>query len=145
MGGPGSGRKKKATAKMGRPTKLTPQIKDDIVKLMRAGNYFETACLTAGVRTSTGRLWLQEGQKQKRGAYKDFLLAVRTAEGIAEASAVTRIRQHGAKTWQAEAWFLERRFPRKWGRWEREEPSQASVQKRKLTLRLVTPEPDANE
>lgn len=129
MGGQGSGRKKK----MGRPTKLTKQISEDVVKLMRAGNYFETAVAASGALVSTGRDWLIKGNKQKRGVYKDFSTAVKEAEAFAEASGVSRIRMYGGKTWQAEAWFLERRFPRKWGRWERkEEPT--DKEPRKLTL-----------
>lgn len=115
MGGPGSGRKRCG----GRPTKLTPQLHLEIVKFIEAGNYIETAAAVAGVSPSTLRHWIRRGARQRDGPYRLFSEAVKRAEARAEASALVRIRQAGEKNWTAEAWYLERKFPHKWGRWER--------------------------
>ena len=121
--------------KTGRPSKLTQKMQDEMVKLMQAGNYFETAAACVGVKADTARKWMLQGAKQKRGKFYAFFIAIKEAEAFAEASALTRIRQAGARVWQADAWFLERRMPQKWGRWERKS-EEDEAQQRKLTLRV---------
>ena len=119
MGGPGSG-PKKGQKWAGAPTKLTQQLFDEIIRLIEVGNYFETACHACGVPAITGRNWLRKGAnaKSKDGLYARFVTAYKKAEAKAEASAIVRIRTHSAKAWQADAWYLERKFPKKWGRGE---------------------------
>jgi len=49
--------------------------------------------------------------------YSDFAEAVARARAEAEIAAVARIRERAHDgTWQADAWFLERAFPERWGR-----------------------------
>ena len=49
----------------------------------------------------------------------EFYELVKSAEAEAEAKAVSLIRDAGEKTWQAAAWYLERKFKDKWGRQDR--------------------------
>ena len=105
---------------VGAPTKLTQKLFDEIINLVKVGNYFETACHAAGVPADTGRKWLRQGANAKDpdGMHARFVAAYKAAEAHAEASAVVRIRQHAGKSWQADAWYLERKMPTKWGRGE---------------------------
>ena len=115
MGGRGSGPRRKK----GRPTKLNDEVHREVVKLIEAGNYVDTAAACCNVTAVTLRAWLRRGGRERKGRYRRFLIDVKKAEALAEARALVRIRQAGGKVWQAEAWYLERKFPLKWGRWER--------------------------
>lgn len=119
--------------KRGRKCTLTDELQSEMVKLMQAGNYYETAAACCGLHPETGRVWMRKGAKAKTGRYRRFFVAIKEAEAFAEASALTRIRQAGAKVWQADAWFLERRMPQKWGRWERK-VDEGEGEERRLTL-----------
>ena len=120
MGGPGSGRPKGGGKNQGgRPPSLTDDVREQIVKLVEAGNYIETAVLCVGVSRSSYKNWMRWGAKQETGIYRQFFNAVRKAEALAEARAIVRVRQAGQKWWQAEAWYLERKYPDRWGRYDR--------------------------
>lgn len=104
----------------GRPTKLNEKLHTEIVTLIENGNYLETAACAAGVDVATVRRWLKRGARAASGPYAEFCAAVKTAEAIAEARSLRRIRSAAINgVWQADAWYLERKFPSKWGRWER--------------------------
>lgn len=105
--------------KRGRPSKLTEENQRELVKLIKAGNYLETATAFVGLHPDTVREWLRVGRRQSKGKYHDFSVAIQRAEAFAESSALLRIRKAGEMAWQAEAWYLERKFPSKWGRWDR--------------------------
>ncbi len=101
--------------KHGRPLKLNKQIQDEIVKYIEAGNYVETASALAGIHKDTFYRWIKEGARSSKYCkFKRFSDAIKKAESKAEASGVVRVRYAGKQQWQAEAWFLERRFPRRW-------------------------------
>jgi hypothetical protein len=108
MGGPGSGRKPMPTSR------FTPELANEIIELVRQGNYLETATAACGVPVHRVREWMRQGARQKRGKYKDFSVAIKKAEAQAEGAAVVAIRAHGGRTWQALAWYLERKFPGRW-------------------------------
>lgn len=101
---------------MGRKTKLTPERQDKICELLRVGNYFDAACGAAGIHKATGYEWLKKGENAQSGQYYDFHDAVKRAEAEAEAATVVVIKKASIDTWQAAAWWLERRFPSKWGK-----------------------------
>jgi len=104
----------------GRPTKLTKKLHEEVVSYLRNGNYLETAAALAGLDVSTIRRWLKRGERAASGPYAEFCTAVKSAESAAEAKSLMRIRMAGTSgVWQADAWYLERKFPSKWGRWER--------------------------
>jgi hypothetical protein len=130
---------------MGRPTFLTPELQDQILTAVRAGNYIETAAAHADIGPETLRDWLRRGAKESQGIYHDFSGALKKAWADAEAVDVARIAQAAAgglksrKTtkhqdgstsvtedyflpeWTASAWRLERKFHDRWGRRERTE------------------------
>lgn len=103
----------------GRPSKLTPEVKERLLQAIRAGNYYDTACAYASIDYSTFRRWITRGEKARSGMYHDFCEAVKKAEYEAEARLVAQWQQHMPGDWKAIATFLERRHPDKWGRRDR--------------------------
>ena len=105
----------------GRPTKLTPELLQTLVAHLKNGNYFDTACSLSGICEDTGYSWLERGKKGKNGGiFSQFSEAVKKASASAENNALTAINV-GFQNWQSRAWFLERRFNKKWGRREKQE------------------------
>lgn len=117
-------------AKMGRPTKLTPEVRKNIVDAIQAGNYIETAAAYAGISKPALYDWLKRGAKEKQrlaknprarilkeeAIYVDFSNAVEKALATAEVRDVLIIGRAAEEQWQAAAWRLERKFPDRWGR-----------------------------
>lgn len=102
---------------MGRQCKLTPETQQKIVNAIAEGNYLETAAALGGISCTTFFRWLQEGEQAAAGAKRDFWEAVKKAEAEAEALRVSRINKAGRDgNWQADAWYLERRYPDRWGK-----------------------------
>lgn len=118
----------------GRSTKLTPEVQQRVVEALRAGNYQDAAAGYAGISHTTFHNWLNRGKEEARriadgekpkaseAIYVEFLDAVEKARSEAEVRNVMHIQRAAQDgTWQAAAWFLERSFPRKWGRKDRHE------------------------
>jgi len=131
-------------ALVGKPTKLTPVLSKDIVKLIAVGNYISTACQANGISSQTYDNWLKWGG-EGREPYLAFFVAIKKAEADAEARRVERVEQAGIggalirkKTitnqkdgtviedeqyaqpqWLADMTHLERRHPDRWGRKDR--------------------------
>ena len=97
---------------MGRHTKLTPQLQETVLQLIRAGNYQCTACQAVGIGTSTLDRWM----KDERPLYRAFREACEKATAEAEARNLLTIQEEARGTWQAAAWYLERKFAERWGR-----------------------------
>ena len=106
------------------PRKFLQQCKQSILTAIRAGNYVETAVAFAGISKSTFYAWLKAGARSKSGPYHEFSDAVKRALAEAEVNDVELIAKAATRNWQAAAWRLERKFPKRWGRGERppEEP-----------------------
>jgi hypothetical protein len=70
---------------------------------------------------------LNRGREEKKGKYFNFFQAIKEAENVAEIRYVERLDKiimgeadnNGKPTWQAAAWYLERKHPDRWGRRER--------------------------
>jgi hypothetical protein len=94
--------------------KLTPELQEEIIAQIKIGNYHHVACASVGISKGTFYRWLEKGEAMSEGIYRDFYDAIKKAEHRSESSALVRLR--GDESWQSEAWFLERRFPDRWGR-----------------------------
>ena len=129
---------------MGRKTKLTPEIQETICNWLKLGYYQEDAAVMAGISPSTYYDWLKKGAEEdskqdeikalgSAGSplpaieedsdielvyiYSEFSEAVARARAEAEGAHIKNIRRAADNgTWQASAWFLERSFPKKWGK-----------------------------
>ena len=106
---------------MGRKTKLNPQLQERICQLISAGNYIRTACQAVGISGQTYINWMKRGEKSQKGSYFEFFEAVKKAEAQAIARNVAVIQSAAKETWQAAAWWLERKHPQDWGKKERHE------------------------
>ena len=128
----------------GRPSKLTPQIRDEFCKYVEGGLSNEDACLLVGIERSTYYSWMAKGEKANRGKYVDFREAVtrsrvalkrkaldvmvRTAEGGIKRHfrSVERGPMGGERVTMKEevtlpdarsaSWLLERKYPEEFGR-----------------------------
>ena len=127
-------------SRIGRPSKLTPELRDDIVKAIQAGNYAQVAARHAGIGESTFYRWLQQGEADagadRETPFRDFWEAVKKAETTAEIRAVVILQRAMPNNWQAAMTYLERRYPARWGRRERYEHSGPGGAPVKFTLRL---------
>lgn len=94
--------------------KLTPETRDRILALIKAGNYRETACAAVGIRSDTLRDWLKRGAREEGTIYADFSDLMDQAEAEAEARDVALIGKAGQEDWRALAWRLERRGKERW-------------------------------
>lgn len=106
-------------AKVGRKTKLTRELQAKFVRAIRAGNFIETAADYVGINPDTYYDWMRRGKLsgEAHAIYRDFRLAVTEARASAEIESVARIRLSGQNgNWKADAWFLERSYPDRWGR-----------------------------
>lgn len=117
----------------GRPSKLTPEIQEEILRVIKSGNYIETACAYVGINKTTFYDWLRKGAREKERVaqnpkarvkkdlqkYVDFSNAVDKALAQAEIRDVAIIGKAAEENWQAAAWRLERKFPDRWGRKEK--------------------------
>jgi hypothetical protein len=101
-------------AKVGRPSKLTPAVKQRLLDAIRAGNYYEAACVYAGIGETTFYRWMERGEKASSGEYREFWESVKKAEAEAEARVVALWQQEIPGNWQAARDFLARRFSDRW-------------------------------
>ena len=103
---------------MARPTKLTPEVQERIVAVLRSGAYVEQAAEAAGIGRSTFDDWIRRGDSDaaKDKPFRDLRDAVEQARAEAEARHVALIARASSKSWQAAAWLLERQYPNRWGK-----------------------------
>lgn len=107
--------------KTGRPTKLTPELLEEVVKYVRTGAYVETAAAAAGVSKVSLYDWLKRGKrgdKSNNGLYIEFSEAMSQAVAESELRDIALIGKAASRNWTAAAWRLERKHPQRWGRRE---------------------------
>jgi hypothetical protein len=104
---------------MPRRSKLTKELIDEASKWIKLGNYTNTVCRYLGIHESTWYKWMQEGEKARSGIKREFFEAIKRAESEAEIRNVQMIQTAAKENWQAAAWYLERKFPDRWGKKDR--------------------------
>jgi transposase len=105
----------------GRPSKLTPEIQEKLLSVIKLGAYRTVACDFAGITPETLRNWIRRGETDGVGPYYEFTSALKQAEASACLKALGTIRTAMEQSWQAAAWFLERKRPKEWAKRERHE------------------------
>jgi hypothetical protein len=99
-------------APRGRPSKYTPERVKRITAALAAGNSRKAAAAYGGITIETLCAWERQ--------FLDFSTAVKSAEAQAEVSHVANIAQAArGGSWQASAWWLERRRHAEWGKVDR--------------------------
>jgi hypothetical protein len=98
----------------GRPSALTPEVQRQVCNALASGNTRHDAAEYAGVGDSTLRAWLARGRRQRRGKFWELLRAVKKAEADAVVRNVTILQKAATTSWQAAAWWLERKCDEDW-------------------------------
>lgn len=97
--------------------KLTDDLIVEISRLIREGNYIETTCRAVGISSQSYRTWKKRGEEEPTGIYRQFYTAIDQAEAKAESTYLGVVKDAAnARVWTAAAWYLERRYPERWGR-----------------------------
>ena len=105
----------KKKGKAGRPSKHTPEVVARIVQAIATGNTRRHSCAYGGISEDAFSAWLK--------TKPDFAAAIKKAEADAVVRNVAIIEQAARITWQAAAWWLERRYPDDYAKRERLEHS----------------------
>lgn len=95
-------------SEMGRPTAMTVPVRDAIIAALQGGSTRTCAAEYAGISYDTF--------KRHFDADTDFGDAVKKAEAECEVRNVAIVLKAAPKTWQAAAWWLERRRKEVYGR-----------------------------
>ena len=111
-------KKPRAKAAPGRPTKLTPELVEQLVKVLRRGHTRRAAAARARIDDSTLMRWLADGRDETAGPKRELYLAVCEAEGVGEYRLVETVRKGAKIDPQLAKWLLERRRPEDWARRE---------------------------
>ena len=98
----------------GRPSTLTPEVQRRLCDAVAAGNTRNDAAEYAGVGESTLRRWLAQGRHRRSGKFRALLAAVKKAEADAVVRNVAIIQKAASTSWQAAAWWLERKRDQDW-------------------------------
>ena len=103
---------------MARHGKLSPELQDRICVAIRLGNDKKVAAALAGISEATFYRWIEMANEDRpKKEYREFQESVQRAEAEAEVTRIARITQAADNgTWQAASWWLERKFPERWGR-----------------------------
>ena len=99
---------------MARPTVYTARLGREICAQVEGGVTMRVAAQTAGVARSTLYSWLELG-REGRAPYAAFRDRLERAQAQCEIRVMQQIVEAAASDWRAGAWWLERRFPKRWG------------------------------
>jgi transposase-like protein len=119
------GRPKKTA---GRNTKLTSGLQSELLAMLTTGAYIEHACKAVGLHPATYYNWINLGQEyandlelgktpnKKSRVFFEFFEAVERARARTATRVVGLVMRAAEKDWRAGAFWLERSFPKEWGR-----------------------------
>ena len=102
-----------------RPEKISYELIALICEDIARGFSYDKAAQNNGIAASTFFRWLRKGHE---GGYEDvfkhFAREVKAASEFSEDEALQLIRSAATigRNWKASAWFLEKRFPEKYGK-----------------------------
>lgn len=82
--------------------KYSNEIVSEITNYIRAGNTQHDAAVLAGISDETFHVWKREKS--------DFSEALKKAEQVCKSRNIAIIQKAAEKTWQAAAWWLERKY-----------------------------------
>lgn len=99
---------------IGRPSKLTLEVRTKLLQALVAGNQYRPACAFAGIHYHTFLNWMKQGEAATKGEFVDFLDSVQRAVAQGEIASVAKIKRAEDEDWRAAAWMLERRHPERW-------------------------------
>lgn len=123
--------KKAATKprKVGARSLLTDAVRERLMTSLGSGAFQADAAMFAGISKGTYFGWLARGLKERERLesddrekpnadetpYLELLNAVEIKRMEAKMSALGEIRKAGKRDWRANAWFLEKSYPKEYG------------------------------
>lgn len=113
----------------GRPPKLTDDVADKVIEILRLGGFMESAAAAVGVHRATLYAWIELGDPEREGArkadepYRRFRERVEQARAEVEQQAAALVVKAAQEDWRAAAWYLERAAPERWASKTRRSPS----------------------
>lgn len=72
-------------ASVGRPTKLSYERQERIATALERGVSFKAACQATGIPPQRGHRWLQRGEEQEEGEFREFHDRITRARGMGKA------------------------------------------------------------
>lgn len=118
-----------AKRKGARPKLLDPDRQKNLIAAIRAGATHEAAAAHAGIGSTTFYRWMDRGRTEderilngekplpEEAPYREIWESVQKAQADAEIRNIAVIQNAASTgTWQAAAWWLERRMPSKYAR-----------------------------
>lgn len=141
----------------GRPTLLTPEVIEEVRRILPVCLYLETVASYLGICRETLRQWLKRGQRErnrqrknpksknclKESIYVEFLDTYKKALAEGEIHDTGVIKKASQESWQAAAWRLERRFPSRWGRKDKAIDDEQINKAIEAQLEKLAPKPKA--
>lgn len=100
----------------GPPVSLDDEKTQAVLATLADGAPLETAAAAAGISRATLHKWLRSGARGETPALVLFSGQVRTVLAEWERAQLRTIKAASGTAWQAAAWLLERRYPKKYGR-----------------------------
>ena len=95
--------------------RLSPEMIAEVKRLKAAGNTDRTCMQYLGISKDTWYEWMKKGEERRGTPYADFADTIKRAEAECMARNVGFIQTAAITTWQAAAWWLERRYPDEYG------------------------------
>lgn len=105
----------------GRPTKLTEELALAVSLCILEGNFRYVAGKRFGIPPGRFKRWMRQGRSFPEGLYGTFRTLILEAEAEAERIAVQKIIAVGKEDDPKHLeWWLERKFPQRWGKYRGE-------------------------
>ena len=104
----------KPAKKRGRPTKLTPEVREEVCKYIRGGLTDGDAAVLTGIHRQTFIEWKKRGDDGE-APFADFVDQLREAELDFKNYHLSLIAKHGKRSAPASQWLLERKFANEFG------------------------------
>lgn len=127
----------------GRPTKCTPETVAKVCGFIRDGLWAEQSACLAGINQATYHRWVEQGSEGIE-PYAAFREALKKAEAEAEKNAVDTVRMgavgNEAVNWQSAAWYLERRYPARYGKRDPQRQELAELERKLKQIEIETAE-----
>lgn len=102
--------------RVGRPSKLTVPVVQVLLEGIKHGLSYKLAVMRCGIDYSTFCRWVEKGEQQSTGEYREFCDRLELAQAEGAFANVLKIKAAAAKDWRAAAWLLEARHPDEYGR-----------------------------
>lgn len=111
-----------SSRKRGRPTELTPEVRDRLALFIKNGAPLYVAAEAAGIARDTLHDWMRRGgpkatpEQDPEGIYGELFDAVTRAMAEREVAYASVVHNAAAGDWRAAAWLLERLHRESWGK-----------------------------